>query len=570
MKKAVLRGYVIILLVGILLCAAVSAIIFDLKITETTQSDMRTIVTAMAVGLKESGDLDEEALRLSKAAGGKRVTIIAQDGTVEADSVYDADSMENHGNRTEIKQANYQKVGTVIRESETLGYKMIYAATKTPGGYYLRVSGEYAGLLADFLSFLPAMIGAVLFAILIATILANRFARSVSAPIASLSQSLMGVKDGSVSLTPENYPYEELQDMAQGINQLSGIIKINVGKLKEEKNKIDYILDNMNEGFVLLDKGETVLIINQSACQFFKCDKSVVGRSFLRVTRNMEFINGVERAMKAAKTITFDTVSEGRIMEADIYVVTEDKYDEFSGGIIILLSDVTASRDAVKMRREFFSNASHELKTPITSIKGFSEMLVSDIALDPAQKREFINRIASETERMNVLINDIIMISRMESGDVLEEAFEMDFASIVHECLEESQPLAAAEGVRILSNMEPCLITADRKDLYALASNLITNAVKYNKKNGKVKITLDNCNDHLLFQVYNEGDFIPEEKQGRIFERFYRLDHGRTKTVGGTGLGLAIVKHVVERYHGTVELTSAMEEGTTFTVNLPK
>lgn len=570
MKRTILKSYMIILSVGILLCAAVCAVIFDLEITETTEKDLGHMVTAMAQSFDSEGDPGEEAMRLSEAVGWKRVTIIRGDGVVLADSQYDAASMGNHLDRTEIRQADYQKVGHIIRESETLGYKMIYAATKTGDGYYIRVAGEYAGLLSDFISFLPAIFGAAALAMLVASLLANRFAKSVSAPISSLSDSMMGVKDGRVALNPENYPYEELQDMAREINRLSGMIKQNMDRLKEEKNKIDYLLDNMNEGFVLLDREGTILIINQKACQFFQCGKNAVEKGFLRISREMDFINGLEQVIKTGEPVCFDSEAEGRVIEANLYFVKENTYEEFTGGVIIILTDVTENRRAIAMRRDFFSNASHELKTPMTSIKGFAEMMTSGMEVTPEQQRVFLERIGAEAARMNDLINDIILISKMESGELASELREQDFASAVSECIAEARPLAEQEEIRIQTHLEPCKVIADQRDLYSLAGNLISNAIKYNRKGGLVEIWLEDRGDHLFFQVLNEGEAIPKEKQARVFERFYRLDQGRTKSVGGTGLGLAIVKHIIERYKGSVELKSSPEEGTTFTVRLPK
>lgn len=560
----------IVLSVGILVCTLVCALIFDLKMTEITERDMSNLVTSLAQSFDPESEPDEEAIRLSEAAGGNRITIIGADGRVLADSKYDAASMENHRDRAEIKQADHRPVGLVIRESETLGYKMMYAAKRTDDGYYIRVAGEYAGLISDLISFLPAMFGAGVLAMLAASLLAGRFAKSVSAPISSLSMSLIGIKDGSVSLNPEDYPYDELQDMAQGINRLSSIIKMNVDKLREEKDKIDYILDNMREGFVLLDKEASVLVINRSACRFFQCEKDVIGRNFLRVTRDMDFVNGLDRVVKTGEPVCFDSECDGKIMEANLYFVRENACDEYTGGVILILTDVTESRKAVAIRRDFFSNASHELKTPITSIKGFSEMLTSDLELAPEQKKLFLSRIAAETERMDALINDIILISQLESSALPQELCEQDFTSVVTDCIAESEPLAKSEGIRIQSELEPCKIMAERKDLYSLAGNLIINGMKYNRKGGRLEIVLKDQENRIFFQVFNEGETIPKEHQGRVFERFYRMDQGRTKNVGGTGLGLSIVRNVVERYRGTIELKSSREEGTTFTILLPK
>jgi len=233
------------------------------------------------------------------------------------------------------------------------------------------------------------------------------------------------------------------------------------------------------------------------------------------------------------------------------------------------MSDVTENRNSVKMRREFFSNASHELKTPITSIKGSAELLCSDLPISEKQRKELLTRIGVESERMNMLINDIIMISRMESGDLAGDIDNIDISEAINESLIEIAPMAEQDNLTVNVEIKPVFISANKKDIRELVSNLLVNAVKYNRQGGCVDISLKEQNGEAILKVRNDGEPIPLSQQRRVFERFYRVDSGRSKTIGGTGLGLSIVKHVVDSLNGAVSLESSIESGTAFTVRLP-
>jgi two-component system phosphate regulon sensor histidine kinase PhoR len=383
-----------------------------------------------------------------------------------------------------------------------------------------------------------------------------------------LNSSLIGVKDGSVTLNPDDYPYDELKDMANKINVLASDISLQIEKLQTEKDKIGFILDNMKEGFILLDHRKNVLLINNSACTYMHCGKNVIGEYIVHCTQNFDFLETVDIALRDKGPKCIDMKVDGRIIESDFTVV--EGQQDISGGLIIILTDVTENRDTIKMRRDFFSNVSHELKTPITSIKGSAELLLADIPLEDGQRRELLQRIGIETQRMDSLINDIIMINRMETGDMAIDKENIDLETIIRECRDEAEPLAERDRRAIQLDTEPAILFASRKNLYAMVSNLIVNAIKYNRPGGGVDIGLKNEGEEILLTIHNDGEYIAPEHQRRVFERFYRIDKGRSKTAGGTGLGLSIVKHVVDSLGGGITLNSDREKGTTFTVRLPK
>jgi len=568
MKKAVLRGFIFILIAALLICSVLSAAIFGMKQTDAKQDEMIRIVRMVAEQFDPEQDQNTQARAFAAMLDGIRVTIIDMDGNVTGDSAVDYQIMENHSDRAEIMEARGTKIAVSVRQSSTIGKKLMYAVIRTPDGYYIRLAEEYGGMVTGLVSFLPAVLLAALLSLIIAFVLANKFSNSVTGPILAMNNSLIGVKDGSVTLEPDEYPYDELQDMADKINALAADISLHIGKLQEEKDKIAFILDNMKEGFILLDDKQNVLLINNSACTNLQCNKGAIGQSILHCTQNLDFLQTVDAAMRGHQNKVIDINADGRVIETEFAVV--DDQSGIGKGLIVTMTDVTEKRNAVKMRRDFFSNASHELKTPITSIKGSTELLCADVPLEDEQRKELLARIGLETDRMYSLINDIIMINRIESGEVTGEKDTIDLASIVRECCGEAAPFAEQSGLSITMDLESAAIHANYKNVYEMVSNLIMNAVKYNRPNGNLDVSLKNRNNEIVFTVRNDGEPIPPEHHHRVFERFYRVDKGRSKTVGGTGLGLSIVKHVVDSLGGVIRLESDREKGTIFTVKFPK
>lgn len=569
MKKAVLRGFIFILITALSVCGILSAFIFSIRQTDAKKEELSRIVRIMAGYFDPAQDQNAQANAFAVDLPGIRVTIIDMDGNVTGDSTADYQAMENHANRPEIMEARGTKASVSVRQSSTIGKKLMYAVIKTSDGYYIRLAEEYGGMAAGLVSFLPAVSLAALLSLIIAFFLANKFSNSIAVPILAMNNSLIGIEDGSVTLDPNEYPYDELRDMAVKINALAADISLHIGKLQEEKDKISFILDNMKEGFILLDDNQDILLINNSACVYMRCDKSAIGENILYCTQNYNFLKKVDVALSNGQSKTFmDMETDGRTVETQFTVVSGQQ--GISGGLIATMTDVTESRNVQKMRRDFFSNASHELKTPITSIKGSAELLCADIPLEDDQRKELLTRIGLETERMHSLINDIIMLSRIESGEPAVDKENIDLASITRECCGEAMPIAEQNGLSINVDLELAALYASRKNIYEMISNLIINAVKYNRHGGSVDVSLKNNDKEIVLAVRNDGEPIPPEHQHRVFERFYRVDKGRDKTAGGTGLGLSIVKHVVDSLGGVISLESDRDKGTTFTVKLPK
>ena len=547
MKKSILKSTALVLCAGLVCCLLLTAAIFDAKTTQQTETQLRSLATALGSAYDANGDADAQASQFSRQIGGLRVTVIAKDGTVLGDSAADYKTMENHAGREELKAAEGAGVGISVRPSETLGTRLMYAAVRTQGGDYIRVAMQYNGFLRDLVSLLPALLGAGLVAFAVAAFVATRVAKTVTDPISDFTESLKNVQEGGARLEPEKYPYEEMQAMAGDINRMSEEIARNMRRLEREKAKIDYILDNMNEGFVLLDTDQNIL----------------------HATRNIPLIDGVAAVLKKGGHVAVDMpLPDKRKGEVNISRVKPEDTGAIDGGAIIIISDVTAQRNAAKMRQDFFESASHDLKTPITSIKGFAELLCSDMPLGGNKQEAISKRILKETMRMSSLISDIIMISRLESGDITFEREVLDLAAVVSECCSDAAEFARSSKVSISCTTQPCVLSASHREMSELAGNLITNAVKYNRQGGRVEVNLTNENGAPCLRVFNTGEPIAPEYAQRIFERFYRIDKGRSKAAGGTGLGLAIVKHIATNYGASVTVTAA-PDGNTFTVLFP-
>ena len=567
MKKALVRGIMLILLAALVVSGVLNAFAFNSKLTAEAKSDLRDLASAFALNIDFSGDVDAQAKKYSAAVSGRRVTVVDKDGTVLGDSQADYSTMRNHLDAPEIVQASLTGHGSSIRESQTIGTKLVYAAVKTSNGAFVRVAGEVSGIAATLLSVVPVMAIALLLALLLSIFSARRFSSRVLQPVFEMNESLVSVKDGGKLLDTASYRYDELVSLAGKINIISKDLSEHIQGLKQEKDKLNYILDNVREGFMLLDERQNVLLINSTACKYLKCTKAVIGESIYRATRNSDFLRLADKALETGHSGRMDIESDGATVEAVFFRTTGAS--GFAAAVIITMNDVSDIRGAARIKRDFFSDASHELKTPITSIKGSAELLCSDLDISEAQKKELLARIGMESERMNSLINDIIMINRMESGDTAADREEVEVSRLVGECLEEIRPMAEQDGLSISFDGQPVMINANRKDLRSLISNLLVNAVKYNRNGGSVDIILEPDGREVVFSVRNDGEPIPAAQQSRIFERFYRVDSGRSRAVGGTGLGLAIVKHVADSMDGGVSVTSDEQNGTRFTVRLP-
>jgi two-component system phosphate regulon sensor histidine kinase PhoR len=560
MKRAIYYRLIALTFLGILVCSFISAAIHAVYTQNQSEEWLRKLTLSVAENYKYNADITV----LSHSAGGSRITLIAPNGIVLADSETAPGRLANHAAREEVKYAAPGSVYIATRTSETLGEKYMYAAIKAENGNILRLSHGYAGLIGNLAALLPSAVSAILIALILSLFFAGHFSKSVTKPLEKMVDALAAHDYEKLALY--NSPYYEIDKMMRTLKELLQKNNNTKMKLHDERDKVKYILSNMAEGFVLLDGDMNILLCNNSARAFFDCDAHTPQNIYV-LTRNQTVLSALQLAANEGQSAVFD-ISLSEDTTCNIYV-SPAKTDANQSGATMLIVDTTAQKKLEEQKRDFFSNASHELKTPVTSILGFSEMLSKGLVRGAAERDEIIGRIEAQAKRMSALIDDILSISRLESGAAQKEYTQFNFADLVKEAAAAVTPLKNETEIEIILSTEDVLFFADRRQMYALCVNLTENAVKYNKPHGKVWITLRTEDGHILFSVKDSGIGIPQKYHARVFARFFRVDYGRDKKIGGTGLGLSIVKHIVGLYGGKIALTSKEGAGTEIIVTLP-
>lgn len=505
---------------------------------------------ALAADAVENDGLDYlEALDVADC----RLTWVAADGSVIFDSDSSADLMENHADREEIKSAFKTGTGESSRYSATLTEKTLYYAKLLDDGTVLRVSVSRMTVPALVMGMLQAVAVIFVIALVLALVLADRLSKRIVKPLNALD----------LEKPLDNETYDELSPLLTHIEQQHRRIRLQTEELAVRRSEFEAVIENMNEGLVLLNAKREILSLNPAAEKLFKTDHSCIGREFLTVERSVEVTNLLRTA---------DEKGEGELQISRggfEYQLNASRID-VSGepaGTVILAFDVTDKVFAERNRREFTANVSHELKTPLQSIMGSAELIENGL-VKPEDMPQFAGRIRSEAKRLVALIEDIIRLSQLDEQTELPSE-PVELYELASEELASLESAAEQKRVSLVLEGEAVTVNGARQLLREVVHNLCENAVKYNIEGGGVTVTVARLNGEAIFRVRDTGIGIPPEHQTRVFERFYRVDKSHSKETGGTGLGLSIVKHAVRYLGGTIELISAPGEGTTITVHLP-
>jgi hypothetical protein len=546
LSKKLLKNFSVIAVVSILLTAAFSTAAFWFVFSDEQEAEVRQY-TDKIIGVYNS----DSEIDLSKyyGIGDFRVTLIKSDGSVVSDSVdTDVNSMPNHSDRPEFEQAIKDGNGSSHRMSETLNKITYYYAEKTADGSVIRVAKTIDSIYGIFLFVIPSILIIMIGVFVVCTILAKRSTKKIVEPIKEMADN----GNGS--------PYDELLPLSQKIASQQRQIKRQMRRLQFEKDKISTLIENMAEGFILIDVDKKVLMSNYSASKLLGADDDgVTDKTLIAFSRNEVLNDCVDKAL-SGESKNGDTTVKGRALQ----IITNPVYSNGEkNGAICLIIDVSAKKKAEKMRREFTANVTHELKTPLTSISGYAEIIASGL-VKPDDIPNFANKIHKESGRLLSLISDIMELSQLDEKFSDEEFAPVDLAGVAAEVAEDLRSNAEKHGITITVDTKTAVINGNRNQIYELIYNLCDNAIRYNRENGSVKIITGDDNEHPFVKVADTGIGIPEKHHKRVFERFYRVDKSRSKETGGTGLGLAIVKHITERHGGEISLESS-EQGTTFT-----
>lgn len=466
--------------------------------------------------------------------GSLRITVIHQDGTVLLDSQVSADTMENHGDRSEVLEALQTGSGEAVRYSGTLSEEMFYRAMRLDDGRILRLSKTIRSIAGIFGASLPVVLLVTLLILFLAYIFARRLTEKIVKPLGQI-----GFEGESAEV------YDELLPYTQKIKEQKQEIAGQIAALKDRADTIETITENMREGLILLDKNGAVLTANKTVTDLF-------GDAILRICRDIEFQQCVKHCL-AGENADISFKRGGKTYRAVFSPVNSGEL----GGVIFFI-DMTERNEAEKQRREFSANVSHELKTPLTSISALSEMIETGMAKD-ADVQAFAARISEQASRLISMIGDIIKLSEFDEGQAYGEKQTFDLYALAESAID----VLKNKGVAVALSGERFDLSANRRMIHELLTNLIDNGIKYNKEGGSVTVALSRENGFCRIAVTDTGIGIPPEDQSRVFERFYRVDPSRSKKTGGTGLGLSIVKHIAEHHGGRVELESAVGVGTT-------
>lgn len=555
MKKRIYRSLCAVSALVLLLTAALSMWSFYQLMVDQARRELQTEYEIIQKGLESSQLADVEYLSaLDKQFFRTRMTLIDKEGNVLYDSV-GAATMENHAVRPEIIAAFATGSGEDIRVSKTSGEGTFYYA-RLLGDHVLRIAKPTRFVVGVFQGIFPVMLFILVMIAVLGMVVSNRLTRRILLPIERLSSDLEH---------PGQPDYEELEPFFQRIRDQNEELAQQMQKLTAERDRIKTITGNMQEGLILLDLDLHLLSVNRSALKLLHSRQDIDARSLLEISRDGELHGCAEKAAagEASDTLIWRGEQACRVFASPVY----SEQDEVCGAIILLL-DVTEQQRAERIRRDFSANVSHELKTPLTSISGFAEMLAGGMVREEADVRRFAERIGQEASRLVTLTDDIIRLSRIESEGQLDTE-PVDLYALCQQSAERLRFYAGQKEVSVEVAGEAATVAANARMLEELIGNLLENAIKYNLPGGKVRAQTAIEGGWAVIRVSDTGIGIPPEHQARVFERFYRVDKSRSKQTGGTGLGLSIVKHVAERHGGIVTVSSQETGGSLFTVKIP-
>lgn len=491
-----------------------------------------------------------------------RFTVINKDGEVIFDN--EITKLDNHNNRQEIIDAFKNGSGSSVRYSESLSTSMVYVATKIDDNTVIRSSVPVNSIRVFTSGTLKYYIAIILLVFVLSLFLAVKLVKIIVYPINELQKVTSKIENGDLNKRAIIYNYDEIGFLAQTFNNIADQLEIRIIDSLDKKNKLEAILESMESGVIAIDNNENIILINSYSQKLFDLKEDNIGKKISDCIIDYDLINFIREIPEiGTKEIKlFHPIErELRVKKSPII-----NYLNNSIGIVITVQDITDIKRLENMRSEFVANVSHELKTPLTSIKGFSETL--RYVDDSETKNKFLDIIDKESERLTNLINDILILSNIENIHKMESEY-FNPGDVIENVLDMVKSQAYKKSIIIKYN--DCFnseILGSKDKFHQLAVNLIENAIKYSNENGIVKIDLTLEEQYFVFKVKDNGIGIPKNDIPRIFERFYRVD--KSRSTRGTGLGLAIVKHIVKLFNGEISVKSKVGIGSTFTVKIKK
>jgi two-component system phosphate regulon sensor histidine kinase PhoR len=519
--------------------------------------------------------------RLANELGGSlglRVTLIRPDGVVLGDSEVAEDSLpslENHAARPEVHEALEDGEGWSLRYSATLGLDLLYAARLLgkPGDprMVLRLAIPLTEVQQSLSKLRRVVMMGSLLGVILAIGLAYMVSRYISGPVKDLTRTVKRITSGDLSPRLQRYPRNEIGDLGRAFDQMADYLQREIQAVARERDRFEAILRGMEEGVMLVDRNGRIVLVNPALHRILDPGLDPSGRRPTEVFRNADLQEAMNAVLGGEKSVT----TEVRILGAhprtlEVHVVSLPGED-MPGGAVAVFHDITERKRLDEVRRDFVANVSHELKTPLTAIRGSVETLQDGALDDQKHARHFLEVIQRHIGRLEGLLDDLLNLAKIESGEASPRMEEIDLQALFEDVMKTVTPLALGRGIDLVINhrMEGVTIKADRHQLERALLNLLDNGIKYTESGGQVQLGVCKNNHEMQIIVSDSGIGILSEQLPRIFERFYRVDKARSREQGGTGLGLAIVKHIAQAHGGRVEVESRLGRGSTFRLILP-
>lgn len=559
MIKRVVWGYIAVIVIVLALFASMLWLNIyysnEIIIKNNLESETQLIASVINENYDSFKNIDTKQLRL---------TVIASDGKVLHDSY--SDTVENHLGREEVKSAIDGNPKVVKRYSETLDRDMYYYAMKSYNddntdyiivrvALFLDTAQGYAASMIPFYLLCLVIFGVV------SVVLMRYITKQMKKPLELVSISLKGLNEGKykkISLDGK----DELSMVLGEVNEISEKLNENLRKLSEEQSKLEMVLNNMEEAVIALDGEDNILFINLAARTLFTCD-NVIGKKVIFAIDDVTFAEKIAQADREKATVYFEHLYKERLLEITV-THTEDALENIKS--VAFIKDMSKDKLAQKQRSDFFESASHELKTPLTSIQGFSEILLTQTDATSPQRKQ-IQRIYNEAKKLSGLLKDMLSLTELDDGKMRTSSI-VDLRAVADEVVSAQLCEAEKRGVKVSVEGKGCVF-APPEEISALIDNLVSNAIRYNKPKGSVIVKIKEKGTAVLLSVVDTGIGIDEKYRTRIFERFFMVDKSHSKQNGGTGLGLAIVKHIAMNLNAEIRLESKVGEGSCFTVQIP-
>ena len=510
---------------------------------------------------------DIERLREYQPRHETRITVVREDGTV----LYESSIAENPGNHADREEIIFALAGTpraVERYSETFGCKLTYYAVSTTleNGevIVLRVAVHSSEISSYFAAMIPFLLLVLVLSLAISGVLSNRLSNSLSEKVREVATSLRSLRDGKYEPIKTDSGEAEFYAVFCEINELNESTHSHIRTEEQEREKLNAVLDNVSQGIIALDPAENIAFANNSALEMFGGTRQDIGKQLIYLIEDSALCRKMGKRMNEGGS--FEYSLGGRELVIAVRRISDETLSDVISSIIIV-TDITKEKGIAKEKSDFFANASHELKTPITVMQGMAELILSKEELDDSSKKQ-VQRIHKESLRMAGLISDMLNLSSLERHEEEPTAVPVDLRAVADEVVSELASACTAKNITV-EVLGEGKVRADAKKMYELIENLCSNAVNYNKENGSIHIDITPSKDRTVLTVSDTGIGIAKEHLPRLCERFYRVDKSRSKKTGGTGLGLAIVKHICALYNADLKIESELGIGTVVRISFP-